>query len=87
LGTNLPVDVPGVGVGLAAFVAAAALRDDTPYRAAPTTPPTTIDPAMAAAVTAVRTLFMVDDFLLVFFGSSVASETGVLRSARRMRKL
>jgi hypothetical protein len=87
LGTNLPVDVPGVGVGLAAFVAAAALRADTPYRVAPATPPTSIDPAMAAAVTAVRTLFMAADFLLMLFGSSVAIETGVRHSARRVRKL
>jgi len=66
LGTNVPDEELGDGVGLAAVVAAAALRVVTPYRAAPTTPPTTIDPAMAAAVTAVRNLFMVADFLLVF---------------------
>jgi hypothetical protein len=65
--TNLPVDELGAGVGLAAVVAAAALRDVTPYRAAPATPPTTIDPAMAAAVTAARILFMVADFLLTFY--------------------
>jgi hypothetical protein len=90
LGTNLPLDVPdvpGVGVGLAAVVAAAALRADTPYRAAPATPPMSIDPAMAAAVTAVRTLFMTAEFLLMFFGSSVAIETGVRGSAGRVRKL
>jgi hypothetical protein len=61
LETNLPVDVVGDGVGLAAVVAAATLRAEKPYRVAPTTPPTSIDPAMAAAVTAVRTLFMVAD--------------------------
>jgi hypothetical protein len=61
LGTNVPEGVPAAGVGLAAFVAADALRADTPYRVAPTTPPASIDPAMAAAVTAVRTLFMTAD--------------------------
>jgi hypothetical protein len=58
LDTNVPEDdAAGVGVGLAA----AALRADTPYRVAPTTPPTSIDPAMAAAVTVVRILFMTVD--------------------------
>jgi hypothetical protein len=80
------VDVPGVGVGVVAVVAAAALRADTPYRAAPATPPMSIDPAMAAAVTAVRTLFIAD-FLLGFLCSSVAIETGVRRSARCVRTL
>jgi hypothetical protein len=87
LGTNLPVEELGAGVGLVAVVAAAALRVVTPYRAAPTTPPTTIDPAMAAAVTAVRTLFMLACFLLMIFCSSVGSEVGAARSARRVRRL
>jgi len=58
LGTNVPLDEVGAGVGLAAVVAAAALSVDTLYSAAPATPPTSIDPAMAADVTNVRTLFM-----------------------------
>jgi hypothetical protein len=77
LGTNLPVDVPGVGVGVVAVVAAAALRVDTPYRAAPATPPMSIDPAMAAAVTAVRTLFIAD-FLLVFVARALPSRLAVV---------
>jgi hypothetical protein len=87
LGTNLPVDELGAGLGLAAVVAAAALRDDTPYKVAPTTPPMTIDPAMAAAVNAVRNLFIAN-FLLSFLGcSSVATEIAVRRSVRLVRKL
>jgi hypothetical protein len=61
LGTKVPEGEPAAGVGLAAVAAAAAVRVDTPYRVAPTTPPTSIDPAIAAAVTAVRTLFMTAD--------------------------
>src|SRR5713101_1524191 len=87
LGTNLPVDEPGVGVGLAAVVAAAALRGETPYRAAPATPPTSIDPAMAAAVIAVRTLFMACLIPPVVFRSSVGTEVGVGGSACRVRRL
>src|SRR5713226_5763707 len=87
VGTNLPVDEPGVGVGLAAVVAAAALRGETPYRAAPATPPTSIDPAMAAAVIAVRTLFMACLIPPVVFRSSVGTEVGVGGSACRVRRL
>jgi hypothetical protein len=49
LETNGVVALGVVALGLAALVAAAALIAETPYRAAPTTPPTSIDPAMVAA--------------------------------------
>src|SRR2546427_2914578 len=57
LGTN-GVLAFGVGVGVAAVVAAAAPIVVIPYRIAPVTPPTSIDPAMAAAVTVLRTPIM-----------------------------
>jgi hypothetical protein len=87
LGTNLPVDELGAGLGLAAVVAAAALRDETPYRVAPTTPPMTIEPAIAAAVNAVRNLFIANFLLSFLVCSSVAIEVAVRGSAGLVRKL
>jgi hypothetical protein len=66
LDTNVPFAAVGAGLGLAAFVAAAALSVDTPYSAAPATPPMSIDPAIAADVTAIRTLFMTADSSWLF---------------------
>jgi hypothetical protein len=48
-----------VGLGLAAVVAAEAAIVVAPYITAPTTPPMSIDPAIAAAATVLRTPFMV----------------------------
>jgi hypothetical protein len=59
LGTNLPVeelDEDGVGDG---GLAALAVSVVAPYRSAPATPPTSIDPAMAAAATVLRIPFTV----------------------------
>jgi hypothetical protein len=56
-----------VGLGVAALVAAAALIADTPYRAAPITPPTNIDPAMVAAATVFRNPFMCLSLPFVFW--------------------
>src|SRR5712692_1804367 len=55
LGTNLPVEVldEGLGDGDAAWAASVV----APYKTAPATPPTSIDPAMAAAATVLRTPF------------------------------
>ena len=65
MGTNLPVDEldgleepedeDGVGDGLAAE----AVRVVAAYRTAPPTPPTSIDPAMAAAMAVLRIPFTV----------------------------
>jgi len=53
--TNVP-DV-AVGAGLAAVVAAEAAIVVAPYITAPTTPPMSIDPAIAAAAIDLRTPF------------------------------
>jgi hypothetical protein len=65
LETNVPLAAAGVvGLGLAAVVAAAAGITVEPYSTAPTTPPISIDPEMAAAATVFRMPFMF--FLLRF---------------------
>src|SRR2546421_9818093 len=51
LGTNVPELEDGFGEGLAAE----AVSMVAPYSTAPPTPPTSIDPAMAAAATVLRT--------------------------------
>ena len=54
MGTNLPDEVPGDGLG---EVAAEAEMVVAAYRTAPPTPPTNIDPAMAAAAIDLRIPF------------------------------
>src|SRR6266550_8514908 len=56
LGTNLPEEVleEGLGDGDAAWAASVV----APYKTAPATPPTSIDPAIAAATTVLRTPFI-----------------------------
>src|ERR1700688_441478 len=58
--TKVPDAAVGVvGLGLAAVVAAEAAIVVAPYITAPTTPPTSIDPAIAAAAIDLRTPFTV----------------------------
>lgn len=57
MGTNLPgvVDEPPELGGLGDGVAAAAVSVVAPYTIAPATPPTSMDPAIAAAAIVLRT--------------------------------
>jgi hypothetical protein len=59
LDTNVPVAVLGVVAVLGDGLAAEAASMVVLYSTAPVTPPTSIDPAMAAAATDLRMLFMV----------------------------
>jgi hypothetical protein len=70
LGTNFPLDVlepgppePALDDGLGDGDAAEAVTVDAAYKTAPATPPTNIDPATAAARTALRTPFTAPSLL------------------------
>src|SRR5438874_515330 len=69
LGTNLPAEVPAEGLGDG--VAAEAVSTVALYSTAPATPPTSIDPAMAAAAIVLRIPFISFFSLSLFLGIAV----------------